>query len=51
MCANILGQYTLLTCWLCDLHMEYGSHICSVIYAYIELILYIEVYIDSDNII
>ena len=37
----------------CDLHMQCGSHICSVIYAdieamlYIELMFQIELYIDS----
>ena len=27
--------------------MEYGSHVCSVIYAYIELMFHIEFYRDS----
>ena len=45
--------YTHLKCWLCDLNMQCGSHICSLIYAYMELmlntefILYIGLYIDN----
>ena len=28
-CAKMLGLYTYSIHWLCDLHMQYGGHICS----------------------
>ena len=37
--AKMLGLYTHLICWLCDLHMQCGSHICSAIYTYTEFML------------
>ena len=42
---KMLGLCAHLICWLCDLQMQSGSNICSVISAYIELILYKELYI------
>ena len=44
---TMLGVYTHLVSWLCDLYMQCGSHIYSVIYSYMELMLYIELYIDN----
>ena len=32
---------------MCDIHMQFGSHTCSVMYAYMELMIYIELYIDN----
>ena len=40
--CQMLGLYTHLICWLSDLHMQCGSHTCSVEYAHVELMLYIE---------
>ena len=38
----MLVLYAHSVCWLCDLHVQYGSHICSVIYTYMEIMLYTE---------
>ena len=38
-CAKMLGLYAHLICWLCDLDMQCSSNICSVIYAYMKLML------------
>ena len=51
---KILGLYTHLIYWFCDLHMKYGIHIHSVIYIYMLYILYIltlyiELYIHNCN--
>ena len=42
----MLGLLTSLICWMCYLHKQCDSYICSVIYAYMELVLYIELGID-----
>ena len=46
-CAKMLGLYKHLICWLCHLHMQCSSKFCSVIYANIELVLHIQLYIDN----
>ena len=46
-CVNVLDLYTHLIGWLSKLHMKCCSHICSVIYAYIGLRLYMELCIDN----
>ena len=45
-CKNVGSLYHLI-CQMCDLRMQFCSHICSVIYANMEFMLYIELYSDS----
>ena len=45
--CKLFGLYAHSVCWLCDLHVWCSSHICSVIYAYMELMLHIEQYTDN----
>ena len=37
----------ILICWLCDLYLQGGSYICSLICSYIQLMLYMELHIDN----
>ena len=40
--CSMLGLYAHLIFWLCDLHIQCGRHICSVIDVCIEFMPYIE---------
>ena len=38
--VEMFDVYTNLINWCCDIHIQCGSHVCSVIYANVDTMLY-----------